>query len=49
MSGESVKVSPEKVGHALKVLGLYAAWDAKGRCCLVLDTTEIRVHKLTLA
>jgi hypothetical protein len=46
--GESMKLSAEKVGHALKRLGLYTRRDIKGRGLVLDKDTQIRVHQLSL-
>ncbi len=48
--GESVRVSSESVGHALKNVGLYSTrLDSSGRGLKLNKTTLLRVHQLALA
>jgi hypothetical protein len=47
--GESVKLSAEKVGHALKRLGLYTRrLGSNGRGLILDKATQIRAHQLSL-
>jgi hypothetical protein len=48
--GESLRVSSESVGHALKNVGLYSTrLDSSGRGLKLDKTTQLRVHQLALA
>jgi hypothetical protein len=48
--GESLRVSSESVGHALKNVGLYSTrLDSSGRGLMLDKATQLRAHQLALA